>query len=91
MPELPEVETVRRGLERHLPGRRLGAVVVRCTDLRWPLPTARLRALSGRRCRAVSRRAKYLEIEFDGPGSPVMLVHLGIPDGCSSPSAGAPA
>ena len=78
MPELPEVETVRRGAARYLCGRRLDEVELRRPDLRWPIPVAGVRALRGRRCSAVARRSKYLLLHFDGPGEPVALVHLGM-------------
>jgi formamidopyrimidine-DNA glycosylase len=78
MPELPEVETVRRGAEPLLVGRRLRAVDLRRPDLRWPIPVAAVRALAGRRCVAVERRSKYLLLHFDGDGAPVALVHLGM-------------
>jgi formamidopyrimidine-DNA glycosylase len=78
VPELPEVETVRRGAEPHLKGRRLRAVELRRPDLRWPIPTAAVHDLVGRRCTAVARRSKYLLLHFDGPGRPTALVHLGM-------------
>lgn len=78
MPELPEVETVRRGAEPHLRGRRLLAFAAARPDLRWPLPLAALQALCGRRCRGVDRRSKYLLLRFDGDGQPIALVHLGM-------------
>ncbi|MGE3171896.1 MAG: bifunctional DNA-formamidopyrimidine glycosylase/DNA-(apurinic or apyrimidinic site) lyase [Planctomycetota bacterium] len=78
MPELPEVETVRRGAEPLLKGRRLRAVELRREDLRWPIPVQDVRALEGRRCTAIERRSKYLLLHFDGPGAPTALVHLGM-------------
>jgi formamidopyrimidine-DNA glycosylase len=78
VPELPEVETVRRGAEPHLRGRRLAALTTTRDDLRWPLPLAALADLVGRRCTAVTRRSKYLLLHFDGPRAPVALVHLGM-------------
>ncbi len=78
MPELPEVETVRRGAEPHLRGRTLRAMEFRRPDLRWPMPVTALRALVGRRCTAVGRRSKYLKLHFDGPQAPIALVHLGM-------------
>lgn len=77
MPELPEVETIRRGLERHLVGRRLAGAEVRETRLRRPLDAGRLRAVaSGRRVEAVRRRAKYLVVDLEGGDH--LLVHLGM-------------
>ena len=66
MPELPEVETVRRGGSAHLTGRRLIEVELRRKDLRWPIPVRRVRALRGRRCTEVARRSKYVLMHFDG-------------------------
>ena len=78
MPELPEVETVRRGAEPHLVGRRLRALELRRDDLRWPMPKMALQALIGRCCTAVRRRSKYLLVDFDGPKAPIALIHLGM-------------
>ena len=78
MPELPEVETVRRGAEPHLVGRRVRHVELRRSDLRWPIPVEQVHGLRGRRCTAVQRRSKYLLVAFDGPGEPVLLIHLGM-------------
>jgi formamidopyrimidine-DNA glycosylase len=73
MPELPEVETVRAGLERLLDGTALLGVDLHRRDLRRPMPPS-LRRLSGP-VRAVRRRAKYLCIDLDGGG---ILCHLGM-------------
>jgi formamidopyrimidine-DNA glycosylase len=78
MPELPEVETVRRGVARFVPGHRLDAVELRRHDLRFPIPVRAVRRLRGRSCTAVERRAKYLLLRFDGPRDPVAIVHLGM-------------
>jgi formamidopyrimidine-DNA glycosylase len=78
MPELPEVETVRRGLEPAITGQRLSAVEFRRGDLRWPIPTAAIEALVGRRCLGVARRSKYLLLTFDSTPRRVLLVHLGM-------------
>jgi formamidopyrimidine-DNA glycosylase len=76
MPELPEVETVCRGLAESLCGRRILRVDVRRADLRWPLP-ARLGArLAGRRIDSVGRRGKYILIRLGG--GLVWMVHLGM-------------
>lgn len=75
MPELPEVEIVRRGLERRLNGRRLQRVQVRQPDLRWPVPEAIVSRLSGAVLHAVERRGKYLLLDF---GHGVLIVHLGM-------------
>ena len=60
MPELPEVETTRRGLEKPLRGRRVVRVIVREPRLRWRVPRTLARELTGTRIEAVERRAKYL-------------------------------
>ncbi len=76
MPELPEVETIRRGLERRVRGARIGDVTVRETRLRAPVDATRLRRLRGRTIREVSRRAKYLLLDVGD--DLVWLVHLGM-------------
>ena len=75
MPELPEVETTRRGLAPHLEGRRITGVTLRRPDLRWPIPPAVAERLPGQRIEAVERRAKYL-LTRTGAGS--ALWHLGM-------------
>jgi len=76
MPELPEVETLRRGLARAVCGRRIEAVEVRERRLRRPLARSFACALLGRRIDGVRRRAKYLLFDLDD-GS-VWMVHLGM-------------
>ena len=76
MPELPEVETTRRGLAPHVEGRRVTAVTLRRPDLRWPIPPEVARKLPGRRIAAVRRRAKYLLLDTDAGDS--ALLHLGM-------------
>ncbi len=76
MPELPEVETVRRGLENHLTGRRIERVELRRTDLRFPFPEGFAALLSGRLVESVERRAKYLLIRLDGDST--WMCHLGM-------------
>jgi formamidopyrimidine-DNA glycosylase len=78
MPELPEVETVRRGAEPQLRGRRLRDLELRRPDLRWPMPAAALQGLVGRTCTGIDRRSKYLLLGFDGADQPCALVHLGM-------------
>jgi len=75
MPELPEVETTRRGIEPHLIHRTIQAVIVREHRLRWPVPPDLEHTLQGLSVRSVERRAKYLLIQFD-PGC--LLIHLGM-------------
>lgn len=76
MPELPEVETVRRGLAESVTGRRITAVTVHERRLRKPLAADFVRRLSGRRIEQVRRRAKYLLLDLDDGA--VWLVHLGM-------------
>lgn len=64
MPELPEVETTRRGIAPHLTGRTLTTVTVRDPRLRWPVPDQLATTLSGAQLVAVQRRAKYLLLRF---------------------------
>jgi formamidopyrimidine-DNA glycosylase len=75
MPELPEVETTRRGLLPHLAGRRVRAVVLRRPDLRWPIPAEVGALLPGQPVRALRRRAKYLLLDTDAGSA---LLHLGM-------------
>ncbi|HBK45954.1 MAG TPA: DNA-formamidopyrimidine glycosylase [Xanthomonadaceae bacterium] len=76
MPELPEVETTLRGLQPHLVGQRIHGVILRRPDLRWPIPEQIERCLPGSTITVLRRRAKYLLIDTDGPGS--ALLHLGM-------------
>lgn len=76
MPELPEVETVRRGLMPVLQGAIIESAEARRPDLRWPLPENFAERLAGRRIEAVGRRAKYLLADLDG--GEVMILHLGM-------------
>lgn len=76
MPELPEVETVRRGLAVVLEGRRLARVEAFRPDLRLPLPERFAETLTGRRIEMVGRRAKYLVIDLED--GLVLLGHLGM-------------
>lgn len=76
MPELPEVETVRRGLVPVLEGRRIAVVEQRRPDLRFPLPERMSERLSGRLIQSLDRRAKYLLLRLDG--DEILAVHLGM-------------
>jgi len=76
MPELPEVETVRRGLLPVLEGHRLKNVEIRRKDLRVPFSPGFAERLTGRRITRLSRRAKYLVAETDGPDT--LVIHLGM-------------
>jgi len=76
MPELPEVETVRRGLAPVLDGARLERVEMRRPDLRFPLPEGFVQRLTGARIGALDRRAKYLLAPLDR--GDVLVMHLGM-------------
>ena len=78
MPELPEVETTRRGVEPHCVGRVVTRVLVREPRLRWPVPDQLAALLVGQVIEAVERRAKYLLFRTQ-LGS--LLVHLGCSPG----------
>jgi len=75
MPELPEVETTRRGLAPHLVGRRIESVLLRRPDLRWPIPPDISECLPGQRIMAIRRRAKYLLLDTAAGSA---LLHLGM-------------
>jgi formamidopyrimidine-DNA glycosylase len=76
MPELPEVETVMRGLRARLQGRRLLRAVTRRPDLRWPLPEGLAQVLTGARITSFRRRGKYILMRLDSGWS--VLLHLGM-------------
>ncbi|MFI9652296.1 bifunctional DNA-formamidopyrimidine glycosylase/DNA-(apurinic or apyrimidinic site) lyase [Guyparkeria halopsychrophila] len=76
MPELPEVETTRRGIEPFLAGHRIEGVAVRDARLRWPVRADLATFLTGRPVEAVERRAKYLLLCLDGGDR--VLIHLGM-------------
>ena len=76
MPELPEVETVRRGLEPVMVGARLRLVEQRRLNLRFPFPERFAARLEGRRIEALGRRAKYLQADLDD--GTVLVMHLGM-------------
>ncbi|HXW50271.1 MAG TPA: bifunctional DNA-formamidopyrimidine glycosylase/DNA-(apurinic or apyrimidinic site) lyase [Xanthobacteraceae bacterium] len=76
MPELPEVETIRRGLEQAMDGKRISRVEVRRGDLRWPLPKDFAQRLEGRSVAGIGRRAKYLLVDLSS--GDVLLMHLGM-------------
>ena len=76
MPELPEVETVRRGLEPVLAGARLTRVTARRPDLRFPLPEGFGQRLTGARIEALRRRGKYILAPLDR--GETLIIHLGM-------------
>jgi formamidopyrimidine-DNA glycosylase len=88
MPELPEVETIRRGLAHVMSGRRILRAELRRADLRRPFPPALAERLQGARIGALGRRGKYLLIELDDDG--ILILHLGmsgrITAGAASPA-----
>ena len=75
MPELPEVETTRRGIDPHAVDRCIERVVVRNPKLRWPIEDALPTLAAGQRIRGTRRRAKYLLIDLDRH---TLMVHLGM-------------
>ena len=75
MPELPEVETTRRGIEPHIVGKALKTVIVRQANLRWPVSPELSQVMTGNRVHEIRRRAKYL---LFGTNSGRMMVHLGM-------------
>ena len=93
MPELPEVETVRRGLAPTLEGARIERVELRRPDLRFPFAPDFEEALTGARIESVSRRAKYLVVELDNARA--VIAHLGmtgsfrVEDGSGAAGSGA--
>ncbi len=87
MPELPEVETTRRGLAPHLVGRRVEAVTLRRPDLRWPIPPEVRARLPGQRIEGVGRRAKYLLLDTAAGSA---LLHLGMSGSLRMVPAGTP-
>lgn len=76
MPELPEVETVRRGLAPAMEGRRFAHVRINRPDLRWPLPVDMAARLTGARVERLDRRSKYLLAELST--GQTLLMHLGM-------------
>lgn len=76
MPELPEVETVRRGLVPAMEGRRILAADIRRPDLRWPFPPDMAARLTGARVDGLRRRSKYILADLDTGES--LLIHLGM-------------
>lgn len=88
MPELPEVETTRRGIAPHVTGRRISSIIVRNRDLRWPVARNLERILAGQVIQGVGRRAKYLLLET---GAGTLILHLGMSGSLRIVAAGEPA
>ena len=76
MPELPEVETVMRGLRQRLEGRIIVHAIAHRPDLRWPLPQDLAQRLTGARVTGFRRRGKYILMRLAGGDS--VLLHLGM-------------
>src|ERR1700756_3704539 len=85
MPELPEVETIRRGLASKITGRRIVQAELRRADLRRPFPAALAARLDGARIGEIGRRGKYILIELDTDG--LLLLHLGMSGRVTASSA----
>ena len=75
MPELPEVETSRLGISPHIVGKTLVSLIVRQAKLRWPVPEDLDRLITGLSLKAISRRGKYLLLDF---GTGYLIIHLGM-------------
>jgi formamidopyrimidine-DNA glycosylase len=75
MPELPEVETTKRGIAPHIEGKKVSGVAIRQPQLRWPIPADLQTTLAGRKIKSVERRAKYLLIKFNHG---TLIIHLGM-------------
>jgi formamidopyrimidine-DNA glycosylase len=88
MPELPEVETVRRGLALKMTGRRIVRAELRRPDLRRPFPPELAERLGGAEIGALGRRGKYILIELDEDG--LLLLHLGMSGRITAGDATAP-
>ncbi len=78
MPELPEVETTKRGISPHIENKTISQVTVRNGRLRWPIPADLATTLIGKSLSKVQRRAKYLLLYFDQVESQALLIHLGM-------------
>ena len=87
MPELPEVETTRRGLLPHVAGRRVCKMVLRRPDLRLPIPPELPKLLRGQEIHGITRRAKYLLMDSDRGSA---LWHLGMSGSLRVLAAGTP-
>ncbi len=75
MPELPEVETSRRGISPHIIGSMISDIVIRQPQLRWKIPADLLNHLQNKKLLSIDRRAKYLLLNFE---SGTLLIHLGM-------------
>ena len=75
MPELPEVETTKRGIEPHIVGKKVSKLIVRNPSLRWPVPDNLGQLIEGKKLLSIQRRAKYLLLNFSNG---TVLWHLGM-------------
>ena len=75
MPELPEVETSRRGIEPHLLNKTIKSIQIRQHKLRWPVPENLASLATGKKIRGVCRRAKYIYLKLDNG---CIIIHLGM-------------
>ncbi len=75
MPELPEVETTRRGISPYVLGKKISDVIVRQDKLRWPVPSVLPKMLKSKQIKSINRRAKYLLFETNNGH---MIIHLGM-------------
>ena len=75
MPELPEVETSRRGIAPHIEGKTFKAIIIRQAQLRWPVPDALMTVLPGLTLNSVERRGKYLLLKTC---QETLILHLGM-------------
>lgn len=75
MPELPEVETTRRGIEPHIAGKKVRSLTVRQSSLRWPIPKNLADSIVNKKLLDVSRRGKYLLLRFSNGH---LIIHLGM-------------
>jgi len=87
MPELPEVETTRRGIAPRITGRKVTGIIVREPRLRWPVPKRLAREIKGATIDAVARRGKYLLLET---AAGTVLLHLGMSGSLRIVAAGTP-
>ena len=91
MPELPEVETTRRGIAPHITGQTISSVIIRQPKLRWPIPKMLKTTLVGAKVVSVSRRGKYLLLTIkDSDTQGTVLMHLGMSGSLSITPASTP-
>jgi len=81
MPELPEVEVTRLGIQPYIEGRSVTGVKIVDGRLRWPVPKSLPKVLIGQRLETIERRGKYLLLKMD---SGFLLIHLGMTGYCES-------